>query len=115
MKKSTWTPAKLGLGLSRQTKPPLQRLVPKGALNTTQTIVDLLVGGTLAVGLYTVVSPRSVLPNTPTVGAHPEAALIAGLVASGGYWFVTGENVQAVSGAAAVLFLYGLSKLAFNQ
>lgn len=113
--KRTWAPAKLVMGLSRQMKPPLSKLASKGVQNTTQTMVDLLVGGTLAVGLYTVVSPRSVLPNTPTVGARPEAALIAGLVASGGYWFVTGENVQAISGAAATLFIYGLSKLAFNQ
>lgn len=114
MKKS-WSPAKFQMGLARQSTAPLSRLVPKRASETTQTILDLIVGGTLAVGLYTVVSPRSVLPNTPTVGAHPEAALIAGLVASGGYWFATGENVKAVSGAAAVVFLYGLSKLAFNQ
>lgn len=54
------------------------------------------------------------LPNTPTIGAHPEAALILGLLASGTYWFVTGENVTSAAGAASTVFLYGLSKLAFK-
>lgn len=113
MKKS-WSPVKLSMGLTRTSRAPLSRLVPKKAETTTRTIVDLIVGGGLAVAMYTVVSPRSVLPNTP-VGAHPEAALILGLLASGTYWFVTGENVTSISGAASTVFLYGLSKLAFKQ
>lgn len=113
--KKNWSPAKLSMGLARTSRPPLSRLTGKKTADTAATILDLIVGGTLAVGLYTVVSPRSVLPNTPTVGAHPEAALILGLIASGAYWFATGENVTAVSGAAATAFIYGLSKLAFKQ
>lgn len=112
MKKS-WSPAKFGMGLARTSRPALSRLVPKKAETATRTILDLIVGGSLAVALYTVVSPRSVLPNTP-VGAHPEAALILGLLASGTYWFVTGENVTSAAGATSTVFLYGLSKLAFN-
>jgi hypothetical protein len=113
MKKS-WSPGKLQMGLARTSRPALARLANKKAVDTTTTILDLLVGGTLAVGMYTIISPRSVLPNTP-VGAHPEAALIVGLLASGAYWFTTGENVTALSGAAATAFIYGLSKIAFGQ
>lgn len=115
MNKKTWAPHKVQMGLARQSKPVLAKLIPKGALNKTGTVIDLIAGGMLAVGLYTVISPRSVLPNTPTVGSHPEAALILGLLASGAYWFATGENVMAVSGASATVFIYGLSKIAFGQ
>jgi hypothetical protein len=115
MKKTTWSPAKFQMGLARTSRAPLSRLAPKKAVDTAVTILDLVVGGSLAVALYTVVSPRSVLPNTPIVGAHPEAALILGLLASGTYWFATGENVTALSGAAATAFIYGLAKIAFQQ
>lgn len=52
MKKS-WSPAKLSMGLARTSRPALSRLVPKKAATTTHTILDLIVGGSLAVAKYT--------------------------------------------------------------
>lgn len=102
------------MGLARQSTAPLSRLVPKKALDTTQIALDLAVGSMLAVGLYSIVSPRCIMPNTP-VASRPETALILGLLASGAYWFATGENVTAASGAAATAFIYGFCKLGFGQ
>lgn len=109
-----WSPARMQMGLARQSKPPLGRLVSKSTLDSTKVVIDLGVGGMLAIGLYTIVSPRCIMPNTP-VASHPEAALILGLLASGAYWFATGENVTSLSGAAATTFLYGMCKLGFSQ
>jgi hypothetical protein len=112
IKAAGWSP--IQMGLARTSKPALSRLVPKKALASTKVILDMGVGGMLAIGLYTLVSPRCILPNTP-VASHPEAALILGLLASGAYWFATGENVTSVSGAAATAVIYGMCKLGFGQ
>src|SRR5476651_115348 len=109
-----YKPARVQMGLARQSDAPLRKLVSKKALSSTQVVLDLVVGGTLAIGLYTVVSPRCIMPNTP-VASHPEAALILGLLLSGSYWFATGENVTSLSAAAATAFIYSMCKLGFSQ
>lgn len=113
-KMKAYSPARIQMGLVRQSKPPLGRLMSKKALDSTNVVLDLAVGSMLAVGLYTIVSPRCIMPNTP-VASHPEAALILGLLASGAYWFASGENVTSLSGAVATTFIYGLCKLGFNE
>lgn len=109
-----WSPSKIQMGLSTTARPPLGRLVGKKTLASTQVVLDLVAGGFFATGLYAMVSPRCIMPNTP-VASHPEAALLIGLLASGAYWFATGQNVTAVSGAVSTAFIYGLCKLGFSQ
>lgn len=114
MKHVKWSPAKIQMGLVKQTRAPLSKLVSKKTLDSTQVGLDLAVGALLSIGLYTIVSPRCIMPNTP-VASHPEAALVLGLLSSGVYWFATGENVTSVSGAVSTAFIYGLCKLGFDQ
>ncbi len=109
-----WSPAKMQMGLARQSPALLEKLVGKKVKDSTGVVLDLAVGGLLAVGLYTIVSPRCIMPYTP-VASHPEAALILGLLASGAYWFATGENVVSLSGAASTAFIYGLCKIGFGE
>ncbi len=109
-----WKPARMQMGLSRTSDAPLRKLVSKKALSSTQVVLDLAVGGFLATGLFAIVSPRCILPSTP-VASHPEAALVLGLLASGAYWFATGQNVTSISGAVSTAFIYGLCKVGFSQ
>lgn len=111
-----WAPMGLGkVKLERSSRPVLAKFAPKRGVDTAGKVADLVLGGALATAVYTVISPGSLLPNTPTVGKHPEAALALGLGLSGAFWLTTGGNVVAVSGAASTAFLYALSKIAFGQ
>lgn len=111
-KKAGWTPARYEMGLTRTVRPAVAKFSPsQKTMNAVGTVTDFLVGGVLAGAVFMTVSPRCLMPGNPSLGDHPEAALLTSLVVSGAFWFFTGQNYTTIASLAATLGIYGACKI----
>lgn len=111
-KSAGWKPARYELGMTRTVQAPVMKLKPsKRTSESIKIATDIVVGGLLGSTAFMLVSPHCMFPNNPAAADHPEVGLLTGLLLTGTWWALTGENYAGVAGLGTTLGLYGICKL----